>query len=62
MSGEEGNIGGALWDQERGRPRAGGGLPKIEDWERVARTEEDMAEEVERYQRVLREMGVEDAE
>lgn len=65
MAGEEGNVGGALWDQERGmgrRPSAGGGLPKIEDGDRVARSFEEMRVEVERYRQVLKDMGVEDTQ
>lgn len=65
MAGEEGNVGGALWDQERGmgrRPSAGGGLPKIEDGDRVARSFEEMRVEVERYREVLKDMGVEDTQ
>ena len=61
MAGEEGNVGGALWDEER-RPKAGGGLPKIEDGDRVARSQEDMRGEVEKYREVLKDMGVEGSE
>lgn len=57
MAGEEGNIGGALWD--RRRPVPGGGMPRIEDGDRRARTKREMDEEAERYRVALREMGVE---
>ena len=58
MAGEEGNVGGALWDVKR-RPEAGGGLPRIEDEDRSARTKEEMNEEAERYRAKLKEMGIE---
>lgn len=57
LAAEEGNVGGALWDRER--PRAGGGMPPIEDAARSARTPEEMADEAERYRTTLREMGLE---
>ena len=57
MAGEDGNVGGALWDRER--PRPGGGMPRIEDEDRSARTAEEMEEEAERYRAALREMGME---
>lgn len=59
MAEEDGNVGGALWDRERPRPRPGGGVPRIEDVDRGARTAEDMEEEAERYRAALREMGQE---
>lgn len=67
MATEEGNVGGALWDRETGsqphwrwrRPSAGGGVPKIDDEDRKARTAAEMEEEVDTYKRLLREMGVE---
>ncbi|POR37204.1 Nitrilase and fragile histidine triad fusion protein NitFhit [Tolypocladium paradoxum] len=58
MTGEEGNVGGALWDRER-RPTPGGGMPRIEDMDRNVRTPEQMHEEADRYKATLREMGVE---
>lgn len=60
MASEEGNVGGALWDRGmRERPVPGGGMPRIEDEDRSARTAEDMNEEAERYRVELRAMGVE---
>jgi len=59
MAGEEGNVGGALWDVATAtakRPVPGGGMPRIEDVARNVRTEEQMHEEAERYRAVLREM------
>lgn len=58
MANEEGNVGGALWDQVR-RPVPGGGMPRIEDMDRNGRTAEDMESETEKYKATLREMGVE---
>ncbi|KAH7165525.1 HIT-like domain-containing protein [Dactylonectria macrodidyma] len=60
MAGEEGNVGGALWDSEmRRRPVPGGGMPRVDDDDRHARTEAEMAEETQKYKALLREMGVE---
>lgn len=59
MAAEEGNVGGALWDREHERPKPGGGMPKIEDADRKARTPEEMHAEAERYKAVLKEMGIE---
>ncbi|KAK7418488.1 Dinucleoside triphosphate hydrolase [Neonectria magnoliae] len=60
MAGEEGNVGGALWDREmRRRPAPGGGLPRVDDDDRHPRGEEEMLEEAERYKALLREMGIE---
>ena len=58
MAAEEGNVGGALWDNTQ-RPRPGGGMPRIEDEDRLARTAEDMSNEAEKYKAVLQELGVE---
>ena len=58
MAAEAGNVGGALWDNSQ-RPRPGGGMPRIEDDDRFARTAEDMYDEAEKYKAVLRELGVE---
>ncbi|KAG5926308.1 hypothetical protein E4U42_003427 [Claviceps africana] len=64
MAGEEGNVGGALWDRDRGgaledarRPAAGGAMAPIEDADRGARSEEDMRREAELYREALRDMG-----
>ncbi|KAG5973916.1 hypothetical protein E4U55_000184 [Claviceps digitariae] len=58
MAGEEGNVGGALWDRVHGgRPVAGGAMAVVEDADRVARREEDMQREAEVYREVLRDMG-----
>ena len=48
LAGEEGNVGGALWDREH-RPKPQGAFPKIEDADREARTAEVMAEEAKFY-------------
>lgn len=61
MAGEEGNVGGALWDHAeegrgRGRPAPGGGFDRIEDDAREARSMEDMEAEAETFRAVLREM------
>ncbi|KAK4146821.1 HIT-like domain-containing protein [Dichotomopilus funicola] len=70
MAGEEGNVGGALWDRELereredsveggrgGRPVPGGGFPRIEDADRMARGMEEMEAEARVYRGVLEEMG-----
>jgi bis(5'-adenosyl)-triphosphatase len=58
MAEEEGNVGGAQWDQVVGkRPVAGGGFPRIEDADRGARSFEDMVREAEIYANALKEMG-----
>ncbi len=63
MAGEEGNVGGALWDRSmrdvvmRERPVPGGGFPRIEDAARVGRTEAEMEGEAGVYRRVLEGMG-----
>lgn len=60
MAGEDGNVGGALWDQEvRRRPVPGGSMPRVDDEDRRPRTEKEMMEETEMYKALLREMGVE---
>lgn len=59
MAGEEGNVGGGLWDRALGkRPMPGGGLPKVDDEDRRPRTAEEMNEEAERYRVALKDMGV----
>ncbi|KFA67813.1 hypothetical protein S40285_06973 [Stachybotrys chlorohalonatus IBT 40285] len=55
MASEEGNVGGALWDQER--PRPSGAFPRIEDADRKPRTTEEMGEEAEKYKAILNDMG-----
>lgn len=68
MAGEDGNVGGALWDRDealarpRSRPQPGGGFPRIEDAERTARGMEEMEAEAKLYRRVLREMEREEGE
>lgn len=66
MAGEEGNVGGALWDRAavRGgdggagrRPEPGGEFEAIEDRERVARGMGEMEAEAEMYRRLLDEEG-----
>jgi bis(5'-adenosyl)-triphosphatase len=47
LAGEEGNVGGALWDRERPKPQ--GAFPKIEDAARHARSAEVMAKEATFY-------------
>lgn len=58
LAGEDGNVGGALWDTVP-RPVPGGAMPRIEDEDRKARTVEEMNAEAEMYRNVLKEMGVE---
>lgn len=58
LAGEDGNVGGAMWDRSR-RPVPGGGMPRIEDEDRTARTVEEMDGEAESYRIALKEMGVE---
>ena len=48
MASEEGNVGGALWDQQR-RPKPSGAFPRIEDADRKPRSVEEMKEEAELY-------------
>ncbi len=43
LQGEQGNVGGGLWDRERPKPI--GKFPTIEDEDRHARPAEEMAEE-----------------
>ncbi|KAK3190463.1 Dinucleoside triphosphate hydrolase [Lecanicillium sp. MT-2017a] len=61
MAGEEGNVGGALWDVATGaagqRPKPGGGMPRIEDVDRNVRTAEQMYEEADRYKTIIDKMG-----
>ncbi|KAI3402279.1 hypothetical protein diail_209, partial [Diaporthe ilicicola] len=56
MAGEEGNVGGALWDRAAGagrRPVAGGSFDRIEDSQRQARSMEEMVAEAEVFRRAL---------
>lgn len=52
MAGEEANVGGALWDVV-GRPKPGGGMPRIEEISRISRTPEDMHAEADKYRKAL---------
>ncbi|PHH83175.1 hypothetical protein CDD82_3222 [Ophiocordyceps australis] len=54
LAGEEGNVGGALWDVQR--PVPGGGMAAIEDADRRARGPEEMQAEAERYRVLLKEL------
>jgi bis(5'-adenosyl)-triphosphatase len=47
LQGEEGNVGGGLWDQER--PKVIGKFRKIEDAERRPRSAEEMNKEAAFY-------------
>lgn len=63
MAEEEGNIGGALWDEEQDtpagkRPAAGGKFARIEDSMRRNRELEDMLSEVKLYKSGLKELGL----
>ncbi|KAL1842895.1 hypothetical protein VTJ49DRAFT_3912 [Mycothermus thermophilus] len=99
MAGEEGNVGGALWDREHrhqpiqqqqqripdqvdgssptspppeetggdtskelmpGRPKPGGGFPRIEDADRLPRSMEEMEAEAGVYREVLERMMLEE--
>ena len=55
MASEDGNVGGALWDRQR--PSPGGGMPRIEDADRSARTDAEMYKEARGYEKMLKEMG-----
>jgi bis(5'-adenosyl)-triphosphatase len=57
MNGEEGNVGGALWDVKE-RPKARGAFEAVDDEDRRPRDEDDMVEEARRYQALLKEMGM----
>ncbi|KAJ3518787.1 hypothetical protein NM208_g14382 [Fusarium decemcellulare] len=49
MAGEDGNVGGALWDRELGkRPEPSGSLKRVDDEDRKPRTKEQMEAEAER--------------
>ncbi len=65
MAGEEGNVGGALWDRDIGeimreRPQPGGGFPRIEDCQREARGDGEMEKEAGVYRGVLEAMDAEE--
>jgi len=74
MAGEEGNVGGALWDAVRGngeggrnldgsmggRPTPGGKFPLIEDCDRAARSKEEMEAEAAEFRGVLEGMEKEE--
>jgi bis(5'-adenosyl)-triphosphatase len=47
LQGEEGNVGGGLWDRER--PKQMGKFPRIEDADRKPRSAEDMKKEAAFY-------------
>lgn len=54
LAGDEGNVGGALWDaRARPVPGGGGGMARIEDADRAARTPEQMHDEADRYRATL---------
>lgn len=62
MAAEAGNVGGALWDRVlRSRPRPGGGFPRVEDPDRLARSMEEMEAEAGAYRDLLASMGDADA-
>ncbi|KAF2970189.1 hypothetical protein GQX73_g3352 [Xylaria multiplex] len=60
MAAEAGNVGGALWDKViRSRPQPGGGFPRVEDPDRLARSMGEMEAEADAYRDVLTSMGYE---
>jgi bis(5'-adenosyl)-triphosphatase len=54
LQGEEGNVGGGLWDLRK-RPGPRGKFPRIEEAERKPRSKEDMSAEAEMYRELMRE-------
>lgn len=58
MAREEGNVGGALWDQQqaKGRPTPGGKFDRIEDSARQARSMQEMEEEAAVFRKLLEEI------
>ncbi|KAI0514747.1 HIT domain-containing protein [Xylaria bambusicola] len=61
MAAEAGNVGGALWDKViKSRPQPGGGFPRVEDPDRMARSMAEMEAEADAYRGVLASMGVRD--
>lgn len=62
MAAETGNVGGALWDRVlKSRPQPGGGFPRVEDPDRLARSMEEMEAEADAYRDLLAGMGDGDA-
>ncbi|KAI1368063.1 HIT domain-containing protein [Xylaria arbuscula] len=58
MAAEAGNVGGALWDRVvKSRPQPGGGFPRVEDPDRMARSMAEMEAEADAYRDVLASMG-----
>ncbi|KAI0425545.1 HIT domain-containing protein [Xylaria sp. FL1042] len=58
MAAEAGNVGGALWDRVmKSRPQPGGGFPRVEDPDRLARSMSDMEAEADAYRDVLASIG-----
>lgn len=57
LAGEEGNVGGLLWDEAVGqRPVPKGRFPKIEDEKRMARSKEVMKDEAEMLRKKMEEL------
>ena len=57
LAGEEGNVGGYLWDEAvGGRPVPKGRFPKIEDEKRMPRTQKEMREEAQIFRRGMEEL------
>ncbi|KAI0409692.1 HIT domain-containing protein [Xylaria palmicola] len=60
MAAEAGNVGGALWDRViKSRPQPGGGFPRVEDPDRLARSMSEMEAEADAYRDALADMGIE---
>lgn len=58
LAGEEGNVGGFLWDKAVGeRPVPQGRFPKIEDEKRMPRSKEVMKEEAEMFRKGIEELS-----
>ncbi|KAI1124974.1 HIT domain-containing protein [Nemania abortiva] len=58
MAAEAGNVGGALWDRVmKSRPQPGGGFPRVEDPDRMARSMGEMEAEADAYRDLLASMG-----
>lgn len=54
MTAEEGNVGGALWDERVGsRPMPSGQFPKVDDAARKARGKEEMDKEADWYRGLM---------
>lgn len=63
LAGEEGNVGGALWDAAAAeRPRPSGGFERVEEGERRVRGMEEMEAEAEVFRNILKEMEKEEEE